>query len=235
MQQRAPQAFSVAFSTSVGNFSVRVTRSKGPLGADRFYNLVTNHFYDGARFYRVLPDSKRYAIAQFGVNGNPNISYVYNYLNNAPDAILPDEPMVPGVSNVRGSVSWSASYTADEMATNRTAELFVNLHNNPKLDSHGFAPFGVIDPEGMEVVDQFFAGYGEMPDVCRMTGRPVSECHGPEEARLYSEGERYGTRCFLSVVGCSTASLCCWLFYCFSLLSLLSVVPLLSAVVRLQL
>ena len=45
-------------------------REWAPLGADRFYNLVKNGFYDDVRFFRVLDNF----MAQFGINGDPAIS-----------------------------------------------------------------------------------------------------------------------------------------------------------------
>jgi cyclophilin family peptidyl-prolyl cis-trans isomerase len=43
----------------------------------------------------------------------------------------------------------------------RTTEIFINLKDNPSLDSQGFAPFGAIDGNGMSVVDTFYGQYGD--------------------------------------------------------------------------
>jgi homoserine O-acetyltransferase len=42
----------------------------------------------------------------------------------------------------------------------RTTQIYINLVDNTRLDSEGFSPFGKVI-EGMEIVDQFYAGYGE--------------------------------------------------------------------------
>ena len=48
----------------------------------------------------------------------------------------------PGISNVRGAVAFGASYDADEMAVNRSTELYINLADNQRLDDHGFGAHG---------------------------------------------------------------------------------------------
>src|SRR5688500_13324805 len=47
---QAPPQYKVKFSTSKGDFTVQVTREWAPQGADRFYALVKNGFYDEVRF-----------------------------------------------------------------------------------------------------------------------------------------------------------------------------------------
>ena len=57
LNEKAPATYKVRFDTSAGEFVViQVTRAWAPLGADRFYNLVKNGFYDGTRFFRVVPN-----------------------------------------------------------------------------------------------------------------------------------------------------------------------------------
>ena len=47
--ERAPETFRVLFATSAGSFAIKVNRAWAPHGADRFYNLVKNGFYDECR------------------------------------------------------------------------------------------------------------------------------------------------------------------------------------------
>ena len=51
---KAPDNYKVQFTTTKGDFTVEVHRDWAPLGADRFYNLVKNGFFDNARFFRVI-------------------------------------------------------------------------------------------------------------------------------------------------------------------------------------
>ena len=52
MNEQAPASFKVEFKTSTGEFVVEVTRDLSPHGADRFYNLVKNGFYDDTAYFR---------------------------------------------------------------------------------------------------------------------------------------------------------------------------------------
>src|SRR5580693_4764245 len=65
-----PATYQVKFVTTRGEFTVTVTRAWAPFGADRFYNLVKHHYYDGARVYRVIPGF----VAQFGINAHPPVN-----------------------------------------------------------------------------------------------------------------------------------------------------------------
>ena len=66
---RRRPTYKVRFDTSKGVFVVEVTRAWAPRGADRFYNLVKNGFYDNVRFFRVISGF----MVQFGINGDPAI------------------------------------------------------------------------------------------------------------------------------------------------------------------
>src|SRR5437868_14962598 len=70
LSAEAPQTFSAAFDTTKGMFEIEVHRSWAPEGADRFYNLVKNHFYDGVAFFRVVPGF----VVQFGISPFPAVS-----------------------------------------------------------------------------------------------------------------------------------------------------------------
>ena len=67
LKAQAPAEYDVKFVTTKGDFVVHVTRDWAPNGADRFYNLVKHHFYDGASFFRYVDGF----VVQFGLTGNP--------------------------------------------------------------------------------------------------------------------------------------------------------------------
>src|SRR5579871_1005014 len=70
LTEQAPATYKVKFDTSKGAFVVEVHRDWAPNGADRFYNLVKNGFFDDIRFFRVVPNF----MVQFGINGDPNVA-----------------------------------------------------------------------------------------------------------------------------------------------------------------
>jgi peptidyl-prolyl cis-trans isomerase A (cyclophilin A) len=154
---KAPETFKAKFDTSKGVFVVEVHRDWAPLGADRFYNLVRNGFYNNVRFFRVLNGF----MAQFGMNGTPAVQKVWG----APAQNLKDDPVKQ--SNKRGYITF-----ANAGPNSRSTQLFINLVDNTFLDPDAmhFAPFGQV-VEGMEVVDMLYTGYGRqnVPDQTRIT------------------------------------------------------------------
>jgi peptidyl-prolyl cis-trans isomerase A (cyclophilin A) len=164
LKAQAPAAYKVKFDTSVGVFVVQVTREWAPHGADRFFNLVKNGFYNDARFFRAIPNF----MVQFGINGDPAISAVWR------NAQIPVDPVKQ--SNKRGYIT----YAMGASPSTRTTQVFINFRDNGNLDSMGFAPFGQV-VEGMDVVDKINTMYGE--------GAPRGK--GPEQGRVQSEGNAY--------------------------------------------
>jgi peptidyl-prolyl cis-trans isomerase A (cyclophilin A) len=77
---------------------------------------------------------------------------------------------------VRGTIAFAQSKPAD-----RTTHVFVNLRDNPELDTLRFVPFGRV-VQGMEVVDSLNAMYGEFPAADVPFGIPK---------RLYAESNKY--------------------------------------------
>lgn len=151
----APDSFVVTFTTSKGPFDVKVHRAWAPHGADRLYYLVANGFFEGARFYRVMPGF----MAQFGANGKPAVDAAWE------NRVIPDDPVKH--SNTRGILTFAARSSPNS----RSTHLFINYANNAQLDGMAFAPLGQVLGEGMKTVDAVFPGYGETPD----QGRIASE------------------------------------------------------------
>ena len=151
LKERAPAIYKVNFDTSAGVFEVEVHTDWAPNGADRFYNLVKNGYYDGCRFFRVVPGF----MVQFGINGNPAIQ------GNWENANIPDEPVKQG--NTRGFISFAKSSAPNS----RTTQVFINFKDNSALNRQGFAPFGKVT-SGMEIVDKIYSAYGQRPDQGRI-------------------------------------------------------------------
>ena len=162
----APAQFKVVFQTTKGDVTIDVTRAWSPHGADRFYALVKEGFFDGARFFRVIR-SPRPFMAQFGINGDPKVTAKWA------DANIPDDPVIQ--HNTRGMISFATSG-----ANTRSTQLFINYSDNSRLDVLGFSPIAVVS-SGMEVVDLFYSDYGE--------GAP--DGNGPEQERIEKEGNAY--------------------------------------------
>jgi peptidyl-prolyl cis-trans isomerase A (cyclophilin A) len=144
---KAPALFKAKFDTSKGVFIVEVHRDWAPLGADRFYNMVTNGFFAGVRFFRVIPNF----MAQFGINGNPAVTAAWNKID------LKDDPPNKQ-SNTRGFITYGTTGRPDSRGT----QVFINYKDNAFLDPQGFVPFGQV-VEGMEIVDMLNAEYGSGP------------------------------------------------------------------------
>jgi len=179
LKAKAPAEYEVKFVTTAGDFTIKVTRAWAPNGADRFYNLVRHHFYDGAAFFRVLPGF----MAQFGISAYPEVSKVWE------TATIKDDPIVQ--SNHRAFVSFATAGP-----NTRTTQAFINYGNNEALDRSGFSAFGVVT-DGMEVVDKLYNGYGE--------GAP--DGHGPDQGLITSRGHAYLEKGFPKLDTIKTATL----------------------------
>lgn len=163
LNEQAPERFSARFDTSKGTFVIDVHRDWAPVGADRFYNLVKNGFYDDVRFFRVIDGF----MAQFGIHGTPTVQAAWRNAN------IKDDPVTQ--SNKRGFVTFATAGP-----NTRTTQLFINFRDNTPLDKQGFAPFGEV-ASGMDVVDKLNKEYGE--------GAPRGK--GPDQGRLQAEGNAY--------------------------------------------
>jgi peptidyl-prolyl cis-trans isomerase A (cyclophilin A) len=168
LNEQAPPVYKVNVDTSKGQFVLEVHRDWAPIGADRFYNLVKNGFYDNARFFRVISGF----MVQFGINGDPKVSAVWR------EADIKDDPVRQ--SNQRGYISFATAGP-----NTRTTQVFINFADNRALDRMGFAPFGRV-VSGMDVVDALYSGYGE--------GAPRGD--GPAQQRVQSQGNAYLTQNF---------------------------------------
>jgi peptidyl-prolyl cis-trans isomerase A (cyclophilin A) len=149
LKEKAPDTYQVKFDTTRGEFTLTITRAWAPLAADRFYNLVKHHYFDNSRFFRVSPGF----VVQFGLSGTPAVNAAWE------KATIMDEPVTQ--KNLRGTITFAKTGAPNSRGT----QLFINLKDNTFLDSQGFAPFGVIDGKGMNVVEMMYDQYGDAAGV----------------------------------------------------------------------
>jgi peptidyl-prolyl cis-trans isomerase A (cyclophilin A) len=162
--QTAPAVFQVNLDTSKGAVVIEVHRDWAPRGADQFYTLVKSGFYDGDRFFRVLP---RFVV-QFGINDDPKANALWANAN------IPDDPVRQ--HNVRGTVTFATAGP-----NTRSTQVFINMRDNRALDAQGFAPIGKVI-SGMDVVESFYSSYGEMA--------PAGG-EGPDPSQIEAQGNAY--------------------------------------------
>ena len=164
----APDSFLFSLSTSQGEISLMAKRDWSPKAVDRLYHLLLEHYYDSAYIFRV---QKGY-VAQFGIAAHSDVS---QYWRKHP---IPDEPVL--VSNRKGTFSY-----AREGKNSRDTQLFINLDDNPKLDTiefmglKGFPPLGyVVDTDSnWGVIEKWNGNYGFGP--------------AEEQEEMYKVGNRY--------------------------------------------
>jgi peptidyl-prolyl cis-trans isomerase A (cyclophilin A) len=86
---------------------------------------------------------------------------------------MKDDPVVQ--SNKRGTITFAQTSEPNSRGT----QLFINLKDNPSLDrsGQGFAPFGIVDGQGMNVVEMMYEGYGDSA--------------GPDQDQIEKQGDPY--------------------------------------------
>ena len=173
----APAHFNLTFHATMGDFTVRVTRSDAPIGADRLYAMSICGDYLGASaergnegsFFRVVPQF----VVQWGIGGLPAVSGAWENLvldNDAPNKL----------SNTRGTLSYAAEQDAAGQACNRTTQLFINYADNSRLDALGFTVVGTVSEQDMAALDRVVARWGQEPD----------------QDLIYSQGNAYLAKSF---------------------------------------
>ncbi len=158
------KVYQVKFETSKGDFTVEVHPEWAPLGAAQFKEIVEDGVFNDARFFRVIEGF----MVQLGIAGDPEVSAKWR------NKQIKDDPTTQ--SNTRGMITFATAGP-----NTRTSQVFINFGDNSFLDNQGFAPFGKVIGNGMDVVDELYKEYGE--------GAPQGR--GPAQGQIQSKGNEY--------------------------------------------
>ena len=127
----------VVMETSLGTIKIELDEQKAPITVKNFLSYVDDKFYDGTIFHRVIRD--------FMVQGGGFEPGLKQKRTKAP---IKNESG-NGLSNARGSIAMARTNDLNSA----TAQFFINVVDNSRLDPARYCVFGkVID--GMDVVDK---------------------------------------------------------------------------------
>jgi peptidyl-prolyl cis-trans isomerase A (cyclophilin A) len=129
----------VRLSTSAGDIVVVLEPAKAPRTVENFLRYVRAGHYDGTIFHRVIDG--------FMIQAGGMTAQMTEKPTLAPIPLEAGN----GLSNVRGAIAMAR--TSDPNSA--TAQFFINVVDNPRLDSFGggYAVFGRV-ADGMDVVDR---------------------------------------------------------------------------------
>jgi cyclophilin family peptidyl-prolyl cis-trans isomerase len=137
----------VVVATTLGDFTVELYRDRAPVSVENFLQYVTDGFYSGTIFHRVVPN--------FVIQGGGLTSRMQEKPTRPP---IQNEA-TNGLRNLRGTLSMART----RALRSATSQFYVNLSDNVALDHRGFTPddfgyavFGRVIA-GMDVVDAIAA------------------------------------------------------------------------------
>jgi cyclophilin family peptidyl-prolyl cis-trans isomerase len=148
----------VSIQTSLGDITLELDRTHAPVTVDNFLRYVNEGHFDGTIVYRVVPG--------FVIQAGSYEPDLHPRPVHDPIALEANN----GLSNVRGSVAMAR----EDDPNTATAEFFIDLVDNTRLDHHaddtgnttGYTVFGHV-VSGMDVVDRMAAvplgDHGPMP------------------------------------------------------------------------
>ncbi len=128
--------------TNKGDIKIELDREHAPITVENFLNYVSEGFYDGTVFHRVIKGfmAQGGGFTADGEQKEPK-EPIKNEANN-------------GLSNGRGTLAMARTMVVDSA----TSQFFINLVDNDFLNykddaNYGYAVFGRV-VEGMDVVDE---------------------------------------------------------------------------------
>lgn len=163
------RAIVVLVQTSAGDITLELDPVNAPISTGNFLNHAAKGDYDGTVFHRVIPT---FVIQGGGWTFDPATKVLADRGKAEKEEGQPDDTIVNewrnGLKNVRGTIAWARDSAPDTA----TREFYINVADNPKLDTArektgnaGYAVFGRV-VAGMDVVDAIKSGRTEArPDI----------------------------------------------------------------------
>ncbi|MCA9293144.1 MAG: peptidylprolyl isomerase [Phycisphaerales bacterium] len=144
----------VTMETTQGAITLLLDNDRAPISAANFKQYVTDHFYDGVVFHRVIPG---FVIQGGGFTAesvpNPNGEGYMPKLNEKKNRAPIKNEWRNRLKNIRGSLSMARTQVHDSA----TSQFFINTVDNAMLDTPrdgaAYAVFGFV-VEGLDVVDK---------------------------------------------------------------------------------
>ena len=134
----------ITIKTNHGDIKVELFDEKAPISAENFRQYITDGFFNGTIFHRVIPN---FMIQGGGMDADMQQKKTRDPIKNEADN---------GEKNLRGTLAMAR--TAD--VNSATSQFFINLKDNDFLDhggrDFGYAVFGKV-ADGMDVVDAIAA------------------------------------------------------------------------------
>jgi len=149
---------------------IEVRPDWGPIGAQRFLDLVEDKYLDESALYRPVKNF----LVQFGLAKNDTKREKWRKIGQ-----IEDDPMRPDIPFVEGILSFAGGGTKKT----RQTEMFITLGKTvPSLgrDALHEVPFGKVI-KGMDVVQSIYFGYGDI--------EPFGK--GPSQGKIWEQGYKY--------------------------------------------
>ncbi len=134
--------------TTAGSFVIELDRGRAPLTVEAFLGYVKHGFYNGTIFHRVVAGF----VAQTGgytaaFKQKPTTKSVFNESGN-------------GLSNLRGTVGFARTNEPHSGTSQFYINLADNIDLNPRPTRWGYAVFGKVVDQGMEMPSSTRSGIG---------------------------------------------------------------------------
>ena len=127
--------------TNLGNINIELYDEQAPVSVKNFKSYVSNQFYNGTIFHRVIPG--------FMIQGG---GFDSNMQEKATQAPIQNEAS-NGLKNTRGTLAMARTNNPNSA----TSQFFINVVNNDFLNKSvgnpGYAVFGKVT-KGLDIVDK---------------------------------------------------------------------------------